>query len=74
MIETLEKRLKAIKRIILRNREMKPDQCLSFPFFLVTRNDGTTLFDVIVEENEKKVTFKSSKKMTLLGDLDICSL
>ena len=71
----MEKRIQNVRKLILKNKLQKKEGVINFPIFLVTlKTNSKTNFDICVQENEKKISFKSQRKMILMGDLDVCSL
>ena len=74
IIEVLQNRNINIRVLIHRNKSTNNSKGLSFPFFLIkTKKEVDSTFEVLLQENELKVVFKSHRRLILIGDLDLCS-
>ena len=74
MLSTLARKIRGVRLLIGKNRAEGRKRDLKFPFLLVTpETSSNSTFDVSLEQDRKRISFSSNKKMFLLGDCDVCS-
>lgn len=74
MLENLARKIRGVEALIGKNKTEGRKKDLNFPFLLVSPEASTnSTFEVSLEEDRKRISFISNKKMFLMGDCDVCS-
>lgn len=75
VFENLSKKSSDIQRLILRNRVLKPDIYLNFPFLIIEPSAlNRTTLSIKMQSDLRKLSVNSNHEMSLHGDLEVVSM